>query len=301
MPLITRRHLLIGGGTLLAAPGGLGAYAVGVEPMLPPRVTPYRLTPPGWPASLSLRVAVIADLHACEPWMSAERIHAIAQSTNALSPDLIVLLGDFNGGHRFVTAPVLPGAWADALKGLQAPLGVFAILGNHDWWHGPLPGMAGGAEEVRRSLTQVGIRVLENDVVFLQKDRHTFCLAGLADQLAHWVGQRHGRGADDLEGTLKGVGLEAPVILLMHEPFLFPQVPNRVSLTLCGHTHGGQVAIPFVGTPFTSSRRYVYGHIVEGGRHLIVSGGLGESGAPVRFRVPPEIVEIELGGSQASS
>jgi predicted MPP superfamily phosphohydrolase len=109
-------------------------------------------------------------------------------------------------------------------------------------------------------------------------------------------GHRH---ADDLPGTLKKIRDKSnPVILLAHEPDIFPEVPERVSLTLCGHTHGGQVALPFIGRPVVPSRygdRYAYGHIVEDGRHLIVSGGLGCSGIPVRFGVPPEIVVIDIG------
>jgi predicted MPP superfamily phosphohydrolase len=295
--MIDRRQFLSGVGTLGLVPLGLGGYAVGIEPMLPAQITPYSLTPPGWPAHLELRIAVIADIHACEPWMPAERVRDIAIAANALAPDLIVLMGDFNAGHRFVTGPVMPAAWADALSVLRAPLGVYAILGNHDWWHGPVPGMPGGAEEIRRALRAAKIPVLENDAVALQKDGERFWVAGLADQMAHLVAYNRPRGADDLAGTLQRVGDEAPVILLMHEPFLFPRVPDRVSLTLCGHTHGGQVKLPLLGTPFASSRRYVYGHMVESGRHLIISGGLGESGAPVRFRVPPEILQVDLGPS----
>jgi predicted MPP superfamily phosphohydrolase len=301
MPLIDRRQFLAGAGPLALAPLGLTGYVVGVETMMAPQLTTYRLTPPRWPADLSLSIAVVADIHACEPWMSAERIRDIATSTNTLAPDLIVLMGDYNAGHRLVAGPVMPGEWAEALSILRAPLGVYSILGNHDWWHGPVPGMAGGAEEVRRALRDVCIPVLENAAVRLRKDGRDFWLAGLADQMAHIVKPHWTRGADDLWGTLKQVEGEAPVILMVHEPFVFPRVPDRVSLTLCGHTHGGQVRIPFLGTPFASSKRYVYGHIVEGGRHMIISAGLGESGAPVRFRVPPELVRIDLGGPAVSA
>lgn len=293
--MIDRRQVLAGAGALALTPLGLGGYAIAIEPMRPAEVTRYRLTPPHWPADLSLRIAVIADIHACEPWMSAERVRGIAEAANALAPDLIVLLGDFNAGHRLVTGPVTPAAWSDALSVLRAPLGAYAILGNHDWWHGPVPGTPGGPEDVRRALRQIDIAVLENEAVQLHKDGRPFWLAGLADQMAHFLNPRWARGADDLGGTLKRVRDDAPILLLMHEPFLFPRVPGRVSLTLCGHTHGGQVNIPLIGTPFAPSRRYVYGHIVDDGRHLIISGGLGESGAPIRFRVPPEIVQVDLG------
>ena len=299
--MINRRQALVGAGALALTPFGFGAYAIGVEPMRTPRVTAYGLTPPRWPERLALRIGVVADLHACEPWMSPERIHTIAASVNALTPDLIVLLGDYNAGHRFVTSPVWPEAWADALAGLRAPLGVYSILGNHDWWHGPVPGMPGGPEEIRRALRRIDVQVLENTAVRLSKDGQPFWLAGLADQMARLVAPRWTRGADDLAGTLKPIADEAPVLLLMHEPFLFPYIPDRVSLTLCGHTHGGQVDVPLIGAPFAPSRRYVYGHIVEEKRHLIISGGLGESGAPIRFRVPPEILQVDLGVRPLSS
>ena len=103
----------------------------------------------------------------------------------------------------------------------------------------------------------------------------------------------------DLDGTLAKVTDDAPVILLAHEPDIFPRVPSRVSLTLSGHTHGGQVRV-FGYSPMVPSRygnRYAYGHIVEDNRHLVVSGGLGCSILPVRIGVPPEIVMVDVAAS----
>ena len=300
--MLSRRALLLGtGGLALATPPGLGAYAIGVEPMLSPRVTRYRVTPPRWPEGVTLRIAAIADLHACEPFMSAARVRDIALATNALEPDVTVLLGDYNAGHGFVTGPVLPGEWAEALSVLRAPLGVYGILGNHDWWHGPLPNMPGGPEEVRQGLRQAGIRVLENEVVPLEKDGHRIWLAGLADQLAYRRPGIGPRGADDLAATLRGVDDEAPVVLLAHEPDLFLRVPDRVGLTLSGHTHGGQVLVPGLGAPFSFTRVFLYGHFRTPQRHMIVSAGLGESGFPARLGMPPELVAVEMGGAPAPS
>ena len=294
--MIDRRGFLISTGLFAAAPIGLAGYAVAVEPALTPAIRRYTLTPPGWPERLHLRLAVIADIHACEPWMSAERVHAIALQVNALKPDAVVILGDFNAGHRFVTGPVMPGAWGEALAVLDAPLGSFAILGNHDWWHGPVPGMPGGPAEIRAELAQRRIRLLENDATKLTKDGQSFWIAGLADQMAHRIKRGWTRGADDLQGTLERIPASDPVVMLAHEPFIFYNMPDRVALTLCGHTHGGQINLPLIGAPVTPSRRYRYGHIVEDGRHLIVSGGLGESGLPVRLGVPPELLCVDLGG-----
>ena len=295
MVLTTRRAFLTGSGTM-AGTLAFGGYAVAVEPEMTPIVRHYGALPPGWPDGLVLRVGVIADIHACEPWMSAERIRGIAEQTNALSPDLIVLLGDFNAGHRLVTGAVMPAAWADALSVLHAPLGTYAILGNHDWWHGPVPGMPGGPEEVKRALNGIGIRVLENEAIRVDRGGKRFWIAGLADQLAYAT-SKHSvrRGADDLAATLKEVRDDAPVFMLAHEPYVFHRMPDRVSLTLSGHTHGGQIVLPVIGPIVTPSRRYNYGHIVEGGRNLIVSGGLGTSGVPMRFGVPPEILDIVIG------
>lgn len=281
------------------------SYATVIEPGLMLDVTPYRVTPPHWPNGLELKAAVLADIHACEPWMSADRVRSIAAVANALSPDIIFLLGDFNGGHRFVTGLVMPDQWAEALSILKAPLGVYAVLGNHDWWHGPIPGMKGDeGESVRRGLRHAGVTVLENDVVSLRKGDQSFWVAGLGDQMAHPAGQHHFHGADDLPATLAKVTDDAPLILLAHEPFFFHRVPSRVALTLCGHTHGGQVNLPFISKIYDRAHfgtDKIYGHIVENDRHMIISGGLGTSIAPVRVMRPPEVVSVTLtsGGTES--
>ncbi|RJT41036.1 metallophosphoesterase [Mesorhizobium waimense] len=300
--MITRRGFLRFMGASFLSAVSLSAYAVGIEPMLLTHVKRYALTPPHWPAGLKLRVVALADIHACRPWMTPERIASLAAEANALQPDLIVLLGDFPAGTRLISDWVEASEWAPALSGLKAPLGVWSILGNHDWWQDRAAQAAGAGPTIsRKALEAVGIPVLENDVVRLEKDGHGFWLAGLADQLALRPGQAWGRtgfkGLDDLDGTLAKVSDSAPVILLAHEPDIFPKVPWRVSLTLSGHTHGGQVRL-FGYSPVVPSRfgnRYAYGHVVEQDRNLIVSGGLGFSIMPVRFGMRPEILQIDLG------
>ena len=299
--MLSRRLFVQGGAGLVLAGSSLGAYACGIEPGLRLDVTRYRITPPGWPADLELRCAIIADIHACEPWMSVDRIREIVAVTNALAPDITLLLGDFSGGHKYVTGPVYAPQWGAVLEDLRAPLGRYAILGNHDWWHGALPRMkADGAASVRNALRHAGIAVLENDSVAVAHRGRTFWLAGLADQMAVRTG-RHGHyGFDDLDGTLAKVTDDAPILLLAHEPYIFSRVPERVSLTLCGHTHGGQVNLPIISPWYERTRigtDHVYGHIVEDGRHMLISAGLGTSIAPIRFMRPPEIVLLTLGGN----
>lgn len=297
--MLSRRSFLKLTGFTALAGFGLSSYAFAIEPRFRLVVTRYRLTPPGWPTGgRRLRIAVIADPHACEPWMPASRLEEIVDVTNGLEPDLTVLLGDFIGGlRRFRTGEVPARTWGRAYGRLRAPLGVYSILGNHDWWT--------DVDLVRSTLQENGIPVMENTVALIRPSSGpAFWLAGLGDQIAHRIGRGEFIGVDDLPGTLAKVNDDRPVILLAHEPDIFTQVPERVSLTLCGHTHGGQVDLPLIGRPIVPSAygdRFAYGHIVEENRHLIVSGGLGCSMLPVRFGVPPEVVLVELGGSDATA
>ena len=302
--MITRRTFLRSLGVLAGSSIGLASYAFGIEPLYRLAVTRYRLQPPHWPKELKLTLALVADVHACVPSMTSQRIEEIVDAANGLGADAILLLGDYEASHRAMQRPLLPHEWAPILGKLKAPLGVHAILGNHDYWDDPdtVRGKPNRPVRARTALEKEGVPVYENDVVRLVKDGQPFWLAGLADQIAYIRGVENGRmvfqGIDDLPGTLAQVTDDAPVILMAHEPDIFARVPRRVAVTLSGHTHGGQVRLfgwsPIVPSAF--GNRYAYGHVVEDGRHLIVSGGLGCSILPVRFGVPPEIVVVELGG-----
>jgi predicted MPP superfamily phosphohydrolase len=265
------------------------------------RVARYELDPPSWPANFPLRIAVIADLHACDPWMSLDRIEGIVERTNALGADIIVMLGDYVAGHRRVTRYIPASEWAGVLAGLKAPLGVHAILGNHDWWEDKTVQREGqGPTVARRALEAAGIPVYENDARRLSKDGRPFWLAGLGDQLAYLPARRFRPvrriGVDDLSATLRQVTDAAPVILLAHEPDVAVRVPARVALQLSGHTHGGQVRL-FGWSPVAPTRyeKFAYGHSREN-CDVIVSGGLGCSIMPFRLGVPPEITLVTLGG-----
>lgn len=290
----------LGGGYALAEPFRLA-------------IKRYRFRPPHWPERLRLKVAVLADIHSCDPWMTGERIAFIVEETNALQPDVVLLLGDFVVGYRLSTLgrKLRTDEWSEPLRGLKAPYGSYAVLGNHDWWDDhQAQDRRAGPPRIVKTLEGVGLNVLENEAVRLEKSGQGVWVAGLGDQWAFWPRDRKWRGrreipyegVDDLDQTLAKVSDDAPIVLMAHEPDIFPKVPDRVSVTLSGHTHGGQVRLfgfaPIVPSRF--GRRYTYGRIVEGGRNLIVSGGLGCSGLPVRFGSPPEIVLLELDGSDAA-
>ncbi len=296
--LVTRRRLLTGLG-VLATTSGFAGYATAYEAGTALTLTSYALTPPRWPDNAPLRIAVVADIHACYPWMSEERIAAIVDLTNAQKPDLTVVLGDFVCTHPFVSGYVPPGAWAEQLARLAAPLGVYSILGNHDWWFAAIPtDPPDGSRSVRRALAEARIPVLENQSIRLAQNGKPFWLVGLGDQLARSYRRPGIHGVDDLPAAMRDINDDAPAILLAHEPYVFSRVPDRIALTLCGHTHGGQINLPFIGSQFLRARLdhkpYIYGVYSEGERRLVVSGGLGTSLAPVRILRPPEVVTIDL-------
>ena len=255
--------------------GVLGAWAFWLEPSSL-ELREYRLEIPNWPRSLAgLRIAALADIHAGSPFNGLDKLERIVALTNQSKPDLIVLLGDYviHGvrGGEFVP----PDELASVLAKMQAPLGVWAVLGNHDWWL--------DAERVPSALEHHGIRVLEDSSAPIRRGSGEFWLTGIGD---FWEGRA------DIPDALQDVPEDSPIVAITHNPDVFPDVPHRVNLVIAGHTHGGQVRIPFFGpviVPSSYGRRYAAGHVVEDGRHLFVSSGLGTSILAVRFLVPPEI------------
>ncbi|MDP4024990.1 metallophosphoesterase [Methylobacterium sp. NEAU 140] len=292
--LPSRRQFLTGLGAGAGLVAATGVYAFDVEPLHRLVVTRYAPALPRWNPELRLRVAVLADFHVCEPFMPFDRVAEIVDATNALKPDLVLMLGDYPAG-RIAWRRLPLAEFARLAEGLKAPLGVHAILGNHDWWDDEQVQRArAGTPAVKRLLEDRGIPVLENGAVRLAKDGHPFWLAGLADQQPFYGLET---GLEDLPGTLALITDDAPVLLMAHEPYIFPEVPERVALTLAGHTHGGQVRL-FGRSPAIRRVRGIdvsYGHVVADGRHMIVSGGFGVSRMPVRLGVPPEIVLLDLG------
>ncbi len=227
-----------------------------------------------------IRVAVLTDLHVGSPFNGIDKLTRIIELTERERPQLILLAGDFviQGvvGGRFTS----PEDIAIGLRGLRAPLGVWAVLGNHDWWL--------DAPRVQRALESAGIRVLDDAAVAMRSGECAFSLVGISDFT---------EGRHDVDRALAAVAETDPVLAFTHNPDVFPDMPSRVNLTIAGHTHGGQVFIPVIGRPVIPSRygqRYAIGHVVENGRHLFVSSGLGTSIIPVRFRVPPEISLLKL-------
>jgi predicted MPP superfamily phosphohydrolase len=292
--MITRRQLLV----LPAVGLATAAYGLVIEPDFLLRVVNYKITPPNWTPGLKLKVVLLADPHVVEPYMPLSRWQKIIANANELEPDLILMLGDYVSGIRFRTGTVPVTQTAKAAAAAKARLGVFSINGNHDWWGDRRAERTHkGPPESQLAFEDAGIEVLSNKAVRLTKVGLPFWVSGTDSILAYWLGPNRFQGMDDLEGTLAQVTDNAPIIHMAHEPDLFVKIPDRVSITLSGHTHGGQLRImgysPVV--PSSYGNRFAYGHIVENGRHLVVSGGLGVSTIPMRLGVPPEITVLDLG------
>jgi hypothetical protein len=252
----------------------------------PETLTVRRVTvvSPAWRGP-PVRIGLISDIHVGSPHMPAGRVARLVERMNRERPDLVALPGDFVGGHR----PLAVRTAAErteidrgiaALAGLRAPLGLYAVLGNHDWWYdGPT---------VAAALHRAGVRVLDNDALAIARPEGAFWIGGLASL--------HARDAVPSVPRVLARARE-PLVIMVHEPDAFADVPASVALTLAGHDHCGQVNLPVLGRLIHASpgsRRWSCGLYVEAGRPLYVTGGVGVSMLPVRFRAPPEIVVITL-------
>ncbi|MCB1021571.1 MAG: metallophosphoesterase [Acidobacteria bacterium] len=237
---------------------------------------------PRWPEALdSMRVAVLTDLHIGSPYKGLDSLRKLVRRTNELEPDLILLPGDFVIQGVLGGTFVRPEEIVPELAKLHAPLGVFAVMGNHDWW-------LRRPREMIAAFEQNGVPLLLDQAVRVDTGKAPFWVMGIGD---FWETDH------DVDAALAMVTDDAPVIAFTHNPDIFPDMPARVNLTIAGHTHGGQVYIPFVGRPVVPSEfgeRYAIDEVREDGRVLYVSSGVGTSMLPVRFLVPPEITMLEL-------
>jgi len=264
------------------------------------RVQRWTIETPLWGARPPLRIAVLSDLHWGYAPVNPVFVARVLRRVAALNPDLVVFLGDLSEGHSLAAKMANGRAGAEALAGLTAPLGTYAVLGNHDW-HDDLEAQRrrSGLPAAAGFLEDAGFRVLSNAAV--RPGRGDIWLAGLESQQAFKGGRGEPKrlGADDLDAVLAAAPGDDPIILLAHEPDIFPDLRDpRLVVTLSGHMHAGQVR-PFGRALYAPSRhgtRYDYGHFEEDGRTLIVSGGLGCSTLPIRIGIVPEITYVECRG-----
>lgn len=269
------RKLLIA--VLLLVLTGVGVLVFSfAEARRDPVVRTTTLSLPGWPAGAKpVRAVLISDVHIGSLAMDATRLTRIVDQINALKPDIVFIAGDMISGSQANSAPAIGEAMVAPLSRLKAPLGVMAMLGNHDHWT--------GASSVRDQLRRAGITVLENQALV----RGPLAIGVIGDSFT-----RH----SDTPATLAALQpLVGGRMFLAHAPGVVPLLPDG-SVLLAGHTHCGQVRIfGWSPGPQPYDKRYRCGIIREGRRIVVVTAGLGTSGLPVRLGAPPDLWLLTLG------
>ena len=275
--VITRRSFLkLTGAATLAAVGGTAAYALLGNEAESPVVERVQIPIPNLPPALDgFRIVQISDIH-YYPLTTIELVDRAVQMANNLAPDLIVHTGDYVWHEVEPIFDLMP-----SLMKLNAKHGVYAGLGNHDIWT--------DVRVVTRAMEDAGIPLLVNQGVPISVGNSNLYLASLDDG---WSGK------PNLKDAMANWPEDAPTVLLMHEPDLAPRYApdKRIILQLSGHSHGGQVRLPFYGPlvlPYLSWK-YPMGLYNVDGMWLYTNRGLGTTNIPVRVNCAPEITELTL-------
>jgi hypothetical protein len=283
---ITRRKFI----RVAAAAGvvGLAVDATLIEPNFP-RIVRKEIALRRWPSRLEgFTIALLSDFH-YDPYFSVHPLRAAIGMVNNLHPDLIALTGDFVSSPwvgREARAALAAEPCAQLLRQMHAPYGLWAVLGNHD--------ARTDAQRVTSTLRSVGIHVLANETAPIEGNGARFWLGGVRDVLEERA---------DLDATLHKVPADESVVLLAHEPDYADHVARYpVDLQLSGHSHGGQVRIPFVPPLFLPAlaKKYIWGLYAIGGLTLYTNAGLGTVRLPVRLNCPPEITLLTISGSRTA-
>jgi uncharacterized protein len=271
----------------LSRAAAAGAVAVAGDGLLLapnfPRIVRQEFHLQRWPEHLNgFTVAVLSDFH-YDPYFSIHPLHAAIPMVNKLHPDLVALVGDFVsvpafGDDRKGALNAEP--CARLLQQITAPHGLWAVMGNHDDGTDP--------QHVTRALQAQNIQVLANQSQPIDQDGARFWLAGVNDVMS---------GSADLSKTMRGVPAGEPVILLAHEPdFADEAAEFPIDLQLSGHSHGGQIRLPFLPPLYLPelAKKYIWGTYHVGSLTLHTSAGLGTIGIPMRLNCPPEITLLTL-------
>lgn len=257
--------------TAPVAAASYGLYEAGSVKIERPTIPLPRLPQP----FDGLRIAFLSDIH-YGPYVGLDYVTSLVRTTLALAPDLVLLGGAYSNKNAKYIAPCF-----DVLEGLKAPLGVYGVLGNHDYLY--------GLEETKAGFRSAGIGELTNTGVWLCRGRSRFRLGGVDDL---WSGR------PDVLSALGNATLEDAALVVSHNPDFAERLRDpRVGLVLSGHTLGGQICMPGYGAPISPSRygqKYLKGLVNAPATRVYISRGLGSSTPPMRYNSPPELSLITL-------
>lgn len=278
---MTPHRILLG--VIALIPLLIAAYSFG-EARRDPVVRRTMIALPDWPAGARpVRVVLVSDIHIGSPAMNAARLQRIATRINALHPDYVFIAGDLIFGHAPDSAGRIGASMVAPLAAIRPRIAKIAVLGNHDNWT--------GADTVRTQLREAGFIVLENQAASVGP----LAIAGIGDDFSHRT---------DLAKTLKALKpLKGARLFVTHSPDIAPDLPPG-SVLLAGHTHCGQVVLPFYGPISNVSRfgaRFQCGLVREPGRTVVVTAGVGTSAVPFRLGAPPDLWLIRLGPATSPS
>lgn len=259
----------------------LAAWALFIEPNRLV-LTKARLEIPNWaPANDGFRIIVISDLHPLPDWGRNGRLKQITDLANAQNPDVVLLVGDLVNAMGGEKGNLSMAELSDFVRALKPKYGVYAVHGNHEFWY--------GTDKVEKALTDGGATMLENKSATIKVNRERISFAGLPELST--------TNSTDVVKALRQVKKDECVFLITHNPESLPLVPTRVSLTICGHTHGGQIRLPLLGSalmPKIIKSRFEPGLNVVGERKMYLTSGIGGSPFRARFCCPPEVVLLEI-------
>ena len=265
--------------TLLVAAAALALFYMYSVALRDPIVRKASIALPDWPPdALPIHVALLTDIHVSGPDMPPKRLDRIVEQVNSLHPDLVLLGGDFVSDKKAATKRYTGTEALAPLSGLKARFGAVAVLGNHDHWR--------STTEIINGLRAAHVRTLQNNAV----EVGPISLGGVDDAFT---------GHDNVAKTVGAMRVYPGArVLLSHSPDVTPAVPSDVTLILAGHTHCGQIRVPWIGAVSYMSKygeRFACGLATDGSKRVVTSGGLGTSVLPLRLGAVPEIWLVTLG------